>query len=603
MSNKVLFILFPGNGGSKNDWNIINKKEPQFLDELQKLGKIYTFTPKYNNIWWYAKGMWLNDKSEYKGLRDIIFDSNDIDLTLNDFNVEKLCKNIYDQVKNFDGKYVLIGHSMGCVYLYKFAELYTSKCLFGVFLDGSSFGKISLQHHVKDKTLKQWLSDNKSFGEITNEELKQITEKVKLDDKESIQKISQLAYYYVMTQKPYNKNIKLPIPIISFRDIEKLKGDIDEQNKYDESEMLKKNNSTFEVIYLYDKTHFIHKKSEVVLVIIDKIKEYLQKYSQIDGNSHYPYQFENIGGNIDYRKKYIKYKTKYVSKQIGGKKNNDIIILHSPNPMYSKEEIIEQYKHITDEIEKINTVHHYFFKFGISETPFKLKDILFEKTSKHINKWFQKMNITKGIIICLEESSPFGLHFVDTYPEKCHTIICYPLRLYTKESLDRSIWKFKNQKGWDKYISQKYSLDDYLLNINEERLSEILKNRDAKEEKNVLYNIYNHQLRKQYDKIPNIFKVPTHLFSRLDLDAITTIESNLERKEIADIKGYFTKDDVLMGSMVWNFARTKYDNDLMKANEKNNNLRIHYIIGAYKLGNFGKQADMDLLDCIKLVIS
>jgi hypothetical protein len=322
----------------------------------------------------------------------------------------------------------------------------------------------------------------------------------------------------------------------------------------------------------------------------------------------------------DFKYKYFKYKTKYLNTQtktgggcssgsggidcsrICGGGKTDIVILHSPNPMYTRDEIIEHYGRMVGDIEKLGNVKHYFFKFGTIETNFKLKSILFENASHNIHKWFNKNGISNAIIICIEEASPFGLYFANEYPEKCHTIICYPLRLYTKESLERSIWKFRDQKGWDKYMSDKYSLDDYLLNINEERFSEILSKKHNQNEKGIMYQIYNHELRKQYDKIPKVYKTKTHLFSRLDLDAITTIEANFERKAIADIKGYMSANDALYGSMIWNFARTKYDDELLKLNSDNNNLRIHYYVGAFKLGHFGGQADMDLLDCIQLIL-
>jgi len=174
------------------------------------------------------------------------------------------------------------------------------------------------------------------------------------------------------------------------------------------------------------------------------------------------------------------------------------------------------------------------------------------------------------------------------------------LRLYTKGSLDRVIWKFQKSEGW-KYSN--YLVDEYLFNINDERLKEILAKRDNDDEKMLSYQIYNFELRKQYDKIPKIYKSNTHLFSRLDLDAITTIKANYERKDIANIKGYITADDALYGAMIWNFARVKYDEELLNLNADNNLLRIHYIVGAYRLANFGKQADLELLDCIKSVIA
>ena len=59
-----------------------------------------------------------------------------IDFTKDDIDVDKVCQKIYNDVKNFDGKLILLGHSMGAYFVYHFAQKYTSKCLFSVIIDG-----------------------------------------------------------------------------------------------------------------------------------------------------------------------------------------------------------------------------------------------------------------------------------------------------------------------------------------------------------------------------------------------------------------------------------------------------------------------------------
>ena len=89
---------------------------------------------------------------------------------------------------------------------------------------------------------------------------------------------------------------------------------------------------------------------------------------------------------------------------------------------------------------------------------------------------YNKFNDKKDIlVICLEhDASPYRLHFANKYPELCKGIICYPLRFYHKKSLERRVWKYKDNNGWKKYIGGKYDIDDYYLNINNDRLKELL---------------------------------------------------------------------------------------------------------------------------------
>ena len=82
------------------------------------------------------------------------------------------------------------------------------------------------------------------------------------------------------------------------------------------------------------------------------------------------------------------------------------------------------------------------------------------------------------------------------------------------------------------------------------------KDNENNEEKNIIDLLINFQLRKQYDKIPKVYKIPTYLFTRLDIYTIVdisniyTIKLNFERKDIADMKGILTPDDAIYTSMM-----------------------------------------------------
>ena len=132
--------------------------------------------------------------------------------------------------------------------------------------------------------------------------------------------------------------------------------------------------------------------------------------------------------------------------------------------------------------------------------------------------------------------------------------------------------------------------------INDDMLNELFA-KNGKEEKNIIDLLINLQLRKQYDEIPKIYKVPTYLFSRLDMDSTSTIKLNFERKEIADMKGILSPDDAIYASMVWNIARVQYDKELIELNKENDFLRIHHIIA------FEKNEDIRLIsDAVKILL-
>jgi hypothetical protein len=278
---------------------------------------------------------------------------------------------------------------------------------------------------------------------------------------------------------------------------------------------------------------------------------------------------------MSYINKYFKYKSKYLelsnqllNKQTGGSKHNFIII----DTIRGSSEFIQDLK---KKLKLLNgNVIEYNFKF--KNKSYKLDDLTFESVSEDIKLFLDKKELMNNIIICLEESSPYGLFFADKYPEMCKSIICYPLRLNTKESLDRLYHKYVEKNGW-KYISENYDPIKYFFEITNDRLNELFE-KNGEEEKNIINLLINLQLRKQHDKIPKIYKIPTYLFARLDMDAVSTIKLNFERKDIADMKGILSPDDAIYTSMMWNIAKVQYDKELMELNKENNNLRIHYYV-------------------------
>ena len=257
----------------------------------------------------------------------------------------------------------------------------------------------------------------------------------------------------------------------------------------------------------------------------------------------------------------------------------NIVFLHLPL-IYEEPKIPDELKDTIKQLEKYGKVHNYFFKFSYYKNQFSLADLEFENATEDIYKTFESLG--KFLLIAVNHACPYTLHYSTTYPETCIGVICYPFRFYSKESYDRRIWKFKNNKGWSMMIkNEKYTIDDYLLNITEENFAKLFKNPED-DEKMIMFLNMDISLQRQYYKIPQKFKVPTILYTRFDLDIPSIIQLNYDRKDIAKMKQIITQDDALYNSMIWNFDRVKYDAILKEQNKDNNYLKIKYLVSGWE---------------------
>ena len=213
---------------------------------------------------------------------------------------------------------------------------------------------------------------------------------------------------------------------------------------------------------------------------------------------------------------------------------------------------------------KVGKIINYFFKFSTNN--FELNDLLFENVAKDINDVVKELD--SYIIIALEHACPFGLYFSYNYP----------FRFYSKGSFNRRFWKLKENGGYATIIKN-YDVDKYLININNTRLQELIE--DETDNGNIaLWHVIDFYMQKQHNKIPSVFKVPTVLYTRLDLDVESIVEHNYNRTDIASMKKIFSENDALQQSMVWNFERVKYDAMLKSKNKKS--LKIKYLVSGWE---------------------
>tara|TARA_B110000908_G_C10237583_1_gene444233 strand:- start:1288 stop:2190 length:903 start_codon:yes stop_codon:yes gene_type:complete len=295
----VLFILFPGFDSPSKFWKydiIKNKdgsyqlKKLNFYDELKKIGKVYRYTPKVYNINHYDTGGnpgfddWQNI---YQGL----FKKPRM-ITLDDIDIDRECKRIYNKLKNRKEKFIPIGHSIGSWFALHFSNLYPDKCLQVIFLDGTAINPKAVAGY-KEK------SEKTDISEITNSNLKSLynnmLENVIEDKKSSFNpnlnkysnKILEIAssYYFRIIEKELNGTVK--VPVLSFRnlsyDIETndMKATKNNMRKVtNEEELYQINNSKVTTYYMINSTHYpwrIQRYSDMIIDIIKKYR-YERKY-------------------------------------------------------------------------------------------------------------------------------------------------------------------------------------------------------------------------------------------------------------------------------------------------------------------------------------
>ena len=243
----VLFILFPGLGQTDKFWeyDIVETKNKKyklkkldFIKKLQRIGKVYKYTPNVYNINYYYTGS-NSGYEEWQEIYQNLFEKPK-KITLDSINIDKECKRIYNLLKDKNEKFIPIGHSIGSWFALHFSNLYPSKCLKTIFLDGSYIIPEIVNIYYKKR------SDKIKSKEITNKNLEELFDKMidNVQDEKNkhnkkinkyIDKIDEItgAYYYHNMKKELNGKTK--VHIISFRnlnfDIEKGKNKKDRNDK------------------------------------------------------------------------------------------------------------------------------------------------------------------------------------------------------------------------------------------------------------------------------------------------------------------------------------------------------------------------------------
>jgi hypothetical protein len=236
----VQFILFPGHGTSDKFWeyDIVETKNKKFklkkldfLKKLKKIGKVYKYTPKVYNIGYYDTGDYPDFENWIKIYQSLYKKPNRI--TLDNINIDKECKRIFNLLKDKNEKFIPIGHSKGSWFALHFANLYPSKCLKIILIDGSFIAPkiVNSYYNKRINKIKSKEITNKNLELLLNKIVENVQEEKHVYNKKINKYINKIhditgAYYYHNIKKEFNG--KLKVPVISFRN---LKFDIEKGKK------------------------------------------------------------------------------------------------------------------------------------------------------------------------------------------------------------------------------------------------------------------------------------------------------------------------------------------------------------------------------------
>jgi hypothetical protein len=299
MNKKPIIILFNGFNTPKSAWefNLTEKltlKKLTFLNNLKKIGNVFTFNYNFFNIGNYFKPINEKDKKVQKKFNKLhdkynLLLSYDIDFTLEDLDFKNICNKIYNNVIKKYGinkKIIVIGHSYGSHLALLFSKLYKNKCIFCVYIDET----YTLEYFNKNIANKYKNLVNKYFD--NNIKLKVSLDLIKsnVDPKlinKEINKVYKLFQYKAVQYmiKYYDK--KLYVPTLIFKAfISNPKTTYEKESNLDiikEKKILEKYNCTsqFKYFIMLDAEHFIWNNESYSNMIIDQITQMIKYHHLI----------------------------------------------------------------------------------------------------------------------------------------------------------------------------------------------------------------------------------------------------------------------------------------------------------------------------------
>lgn len=281
-----MFIIFPGNGTTSKHFKITDifgskdtpKLNNNFIPELKKLGQVKFVEPPWNNLKGYLKG---EDPKLYH---------KNIDFNLDDLDIKKYCERVYEEVKVFEGKFVLIGHSIGAYWVYYFSQKYPNRCLYNFIIDGGLYTMSKAQNKFLETMYGEKITE---VFKVKDQDIQYLIKKSQEGSQVSIKKLRGICIMYILADFERNwlrnKNSKvLKVKTISFRNISE-EGYFTHKNSppdnyfkkhdkeavFEEELLLIENPKKYRTIYFINHGHSPYKIPDSREIILNTIKGYL----------------------------------------------------------------------------------------------------------------------------------------------------------------------------------------------------------------------------------------------------------------------------------------------------------------------------------------
>lgn len=289
MKDEYIILLFNGFGSSKLFWDYAFEDKPilrklDFLNEIKKIGKTYTFNQPFFNVNYYStpdnkkeKVLWGKIQKKYKP------HASNINFTLDDLDYKNICQKQYDIIKNKYGdnkKYIVIGHSYGGPIALLFSKLYKKECVLCCCIDNAPYVLSLYNKYISSKKDEKYIS--KKYSDDI--ELKNSLNIIKTSDniKETKKEIDDV-YKLIECRSSQDRikyyDDKLYVPTLFFKAYSpkpQNKHQV-EWNKYNKKEhqLFEKDKNMKDYVFMDNAEHFIWKKQEFSDIIIQTIKNNL----------------------------------------------------------------------------------------------------------------------------------------------------------------------------------------------------------------------------------------------------------------------------------------------------------------------------------------
>ena len=267
---------------------------------------------------------------------------------------------------------------------------------------------------------------------------------------------------------------------------------------------------------------------------------------------------------MDYKDKYIKYKTKYLelkdinmNNQYGGAKKDlqfilfgDVMTGHQVwfhDKDNNKIDFVKKLKKLGDVIilkpnyvnfmnyTKVKNDGNWFYKSDIKEINFKIEDLHFENYSKWVYNQIDPNK--KYIAIGLDQGCHFAKYFCNLYPNNCICLYILIDRNFTKKSYEKTFHSDMNYDFIKSIVGDNYK--DYIIeNLTNKTIGDLLdKIKKTKDDKYVLLlnGLCKGIIRSQYDKIKEM-KVKTIAYSDSKTLTSEKLQENCEFNEKSNDK-------------------------------------------------------------------